>query len=467
MGNKKIFILLPDGIGLRNFAFSNFYKLGKNYGNEIVFWNNTMFSLSELNFPEIKIENAKTHPLTDIYKRAKIEIELNLNKKRANDSIYDSYKFSASKKGIKNGIKYIILRIIIAMNNSNNGLERIRKKIGVLERKTKLYHDSLETLKNEKPDFVFCTNQRVMLGIAPLLAANDLGIPTGTFIFSWDNLPKATKIIDADFYFVWSLYMKNELLYYYPNIKEIQIKISGTPQFEMHFDNEKLEEKTIFFNKHSLDINKKYICFTGDDTVTSPDDPCYLSDLAIAIQQLNLKGFNLGILFRRCPVDFSNRYDYVLDKFKDEITSINPAWTPLTESWNTILPQKEDDSLLSSIAEYSEMVVNLGSSTIFDFIAHKKPCGYFRYNQKEQLNEKWNIHTCYKFVHFRSMPNNAPVFWMDSPIEIEETIKRVLNSDSNEVMSNAQKWFEKINYHPPQLASERIWRAIDEIINSN
>ena len=27
MASKKIFILLPDGIGLRNFAFTNFYKI--------------------------------------------------------------------------------------------------------------------------------------------------------------------------------------------------------------------------------------------------------------------------------------------------------------------------------------------------------------------------------------------------------------------------------------------------------
>ena len=28
----------------------------------------------------------------------------------------------------------------------------------------------------------------------------------------------------------------------------------------------------------------------------------------------------------------------------------------------------------------------------------------------------------------------------------------------------AEKWFEKINQHPPQKASERIWEAIEQII---
>jgi hypothetical protein len=57
------------------------------------------------------------------------------------------------------------------------------------------------------------------LAVAPLLAAQDLGIPTATFIFSWDNLPKATMVVEANYYFVWSHHMKRELLLYYPNIE--------------------------------------------------------------------------------------------------------------------------------------------------------------------------------------------------------------------------------------------------------
>ncbi|MEY3500835.1 MAG: hypothetical protein RL308_2504, partial [Bacteroidota bacterium] len=45
MSNNKIFILLPDGIGLRNFAYTSFYSLGKNQGFDIFFWNNTPFPL--------------------------------------------------------------------------------------------------------------------------------------------------------------------------------------------------------------------------------------------------------------------------------------------------------------------------------------------------------------------------------------------------------------------------------------
>jgi hypothetical protein len=53
---KKSFYFLPDGVGLRNFAFTSLKKLDKRL-QEIVYWNNTVFSLKKkLNFEEVKIK---------------------------------------------------------------------------------------------------------------------------------------------------------------------------------------------------------------------------------------------------------------------------------------------------------------------------------------------------------------------------------------------------------------------------
>ena len=463
MSNNKIFILLPDGVGLRNFAYSNFYQIGKDKEFDVVFWNNTSFPLSDLGFSEIKINDAKVSPKTNILKAVKLYATLNLFEKRSNDSVYQSYKFPLQFKGIKSSLKSILCLFLIKRYSSEKKILKLDDDINKAERNTAYYKKCLETLQQEKPSIVFTTNQRQILSVAPLLAAKDLNIPTVAFIFSWDNLPKATLVVNTDFYFVWSEHMKQELLHYYPQIKEEQITITGTPQFEMHFDKKKLLSREAFFDTYKLDSNKKYICFSGDDFTSSPDDPKYLKDLAIAVRKLNSESFNLGIIFRKCPVDFSNRYDDVITEFKDLIVPIDPLWKTLTLHWDSILPQKEDDTLLSSIAEHCEMVVNLGSSMVFDFVAHQKPCGYFRYNQNEQLNEKWNIFKCYQFVHFRSMPNENSVFWLDNPEEIAQKIETILSNNSNLNVANAQKWFEKINQHPPQIASERIWNAIEEI----
>ena len=64
--NKKVFIFLPDGVGLRNFAFTQFKDIGAEKGYEIVYWNNTVFSLKEeLGYEEVKIEKSFSND-TDI-----------------------------------------------------------------------------------------------------------------------------------------------------------------------------------------------------------------------------------------------------------------------------------------------------------------------------------------------------------------------------------------------------------------
>ena len=466
MKNSKIFILLPDGVGLRNFAYSGFYEKCREKGFEVAYWNSTPFDLNILGYPEIKLQNAKLHPFTDVYKKAKVQVELNLNIKRANDAVYDSYRFPFQYNNLKQIIKNNMVNLLTFTHNSEKGLLRIRKRINAQERKTITYQDSLATLKKESPALVFCTNQRHITTVASLLAAQDLGIPTATFIYSWDNLPKATLVVETDYYIVWSNHMKQELQYYYPYIQSNQIFITGSPQFEMHFQKSKLPSRDAFFERYGLDIQKKYVCFSGNDITSSPDDPKYLEDIAIAVQKLNKKGHQLGVIFRKCPVDFSTRFDAIIEKYADVIVAIDPLWKPIAREWNTILPIKEDDLLLSAIAEHSEMVITIGSSTVFDFISHKKPCGYLYYNQKKQLDLNWDIFKCYQFVHFRSMPNKEVVFWLNDVEDMVDKIEMVLQKNTSNVIQNAQLWFEKINQHPPTGASDSIIKAFETIIRT-
>jgi hypothetical protein len=461
MSNKKIFILLPDGVGLRNFAFTEFYKKGKAKGMDLVFWNNTPFDLAIVGYEEIKLKQNGSGIFLEVLKSARKEIELNCNIQRSDDTVYDSYRFPSSYATFKSSTKSYIIRSLIQLFDSEKGLKKLRNLIKKTERKTKFYSESYELLKIQKPALVFCTNQRISLAIAPLLAAQDLKIPTVTFIFSWDNLPKGTMVVETDYYFVWSFHMKEELLYYYPYIKENQVVVTGTPQFENHFQVDNLIDRDLFFRQNGLDIQKKYICYSGDDVTTSPYDPDYLLDVIKAVRTLNKKGSQLGIIFRRSPVDFSSRFDTILEENKDIVTAIIPKWNKVGEGWNTILPTKEDSILQLNIIAHTELVVNLGSSMVFDYVSHKKPCAYMNYSP-ERHNGNWSVEKIYNYIHFRSMPADA-VVWLNSPDEIADKIEMMLSDEALKVVEKAQEWFEKINQHPAQEASSRIWESIDQI----
>jgi hypothetical protein len=334
---KKLFVLIPDGVGLRNFAYSRFPDFVKEAGWELVYWNATDFDLGTLGLKEIKL-NSRARSWTDLLKRAKIISELDHFKQKFNDPVYDKYKFPPGSNGFKKKLKNSIVSGLVRKFKGEKGLEKLRDQMESSERKSDFYLTCKSLLEKEMPDVLFCTSQRPVNAIAPVLAAKDLSIPTACFIFSWDNLPKATKVIESDYYLVWSEYMQTELLKYYPYIRPDQVKITGTPQFEVHYDKELVLSKEEFFKKYELDKAKKYLCFSGDDITTSPHDEFFLEDVAQAVYSLNKKGENLGIIFRRCPVDFSRRYDKVLEQYREIIVHIDPDWSGYGDSWNQTMP---------------------------------------------------------------------------------------------------------------------------------
>ena len=196
---------------------------------------------------------------------------------------------------------------------------------------------------------------------------------------------------------------------------------------------------------------------------TSPNDAQYLSDTADAVRRLNQNGHDLGLIFRRCPVDFSDRYDDVLARNRDVITPADPKWQQAGETWNTVLPTSEDlDFQLNTIA-HTEMVINLGSSMVFDYAAFGKPCAYINYDVVNTLRKGWSVKTIYNFVHFRSMPAKNAVLWIDGPQELDAVILKGLQ-DPAETVAAAREWFKKINAQPADLASQRIIDAFKTIL---
>lgn len=461
---KKIFIFFPDGVGLRNFAFTNFKSIGENMGFDITYWNNTIFSLKDnLGFKELKIENKESHPLTPLYLRAGKHIELNISQNKFNDSVYSTYKFPFSYKGVMNTLKTLFIRFLITFNNSEKGILRIRRRINYLERSTSKYKYCKAQLILHKPDLIFCTTQRASQSISALLAAKDLGIPTVAFVYSWDNVPKAMQVVETDYYCVWSDLMKEQLLQYYPFVNNEQVFVTGTPQFEPHFYSDLSETRDAFFKLYGLDINKRYVCFSGDDETTSPLDQYYLEDLSNAIRNLNSNGYNLGIIYRKCPVDLTQRYDAIIEANKDVIEVINPIWEQVGNMWNEVLPNKEDFKMLYNICEHSELVTNVCSSTVFDFLIHNKPCIYYNYEQPQLKKGIRDIGQNYKYVHFRSMPSDKAVVFCEDKKDLEVLVKQIIDGQLSNV-KDGLKWFEIVIGKTPTKASETIWQTINYIL---
>lgn len=462
---QRVVILMTDGVGLRNFVFSNFLKqIPANW--EVVFWHDVDFDFSAYPVQAVRLPKAQLHPLTDIWKNVRKHVELNVFKSTQQDAVYDTYRFKPTLKTWRQRLKWALTQQLIRKNNSPEKRMHIEQQMQRYERKTAYYRACLAQLKELRADVVLSTNQRPVVGIAPICAAKALGIPTATMIFSWDNLPKATLVLDTDYYLVWSEHMKREMQTYYPHKSANRIKITGSPQFEMHGQAEGMLSKEAFYQNYKLDPERTYICYSGDDYTTSPDDPDYLRAVAAAIRKGNALGHNYGLIFRRCPVDFSARYDEVLRDFADVIVPINPAWKAHSELWSTILPTQEDSDLLRNTIAHTAMVINLGSSMVFDYALYGKACAYIAFGSATPRETDWSIKQIYQYVHFRSMPSAHAVVWLRDPETIWETIAPVL-VDSTEQVTQAKKWFDVVHTQPYAQSSQRIWECVQQFAKPN
>ena len=103
---KKVFIFFPDGVGLRNFAFTGFKEIGEQLGFDITYWNNTIFPIEEeLGYKELKIASTKINPKTTVLSHARKRVELALSRKRSKDKVYSTYRFPLRWKSPKQMLK--------------------------------------------------------------------------------------------------------------------------------------------------------------------------------------------------------------------------------------------------------------------------------------------------------------------------------------------------------------------------
>ena len=56
---KKVFIFLPDGVGLKSFALTNFKEIGEAQGFDVTYWNNTPFSIEKELGRKVDMEDVK------------------------------------------------------------------------------------------------------------------------------------------------------------------------------------------------------------------------------------------------------------------------------------------------------------------------------------------------------------------------------------------------------------------------
>ncbi|PQB03890.1 hypothetical protein [Aureitalea marina] len=333
---KRILLFVPDGVGIRNYLYSNVFK---HPDFEVVMLHDFPQQVIEdlsLDLPIYSEHRISTYRegivekfLRELIHRVRIIRNV---RTQDNPSIYRFWKRPGS--GLTHRIFYGLIKGIAPLIRSYNAVLGLERRYTKSVKTNSGYQAIKRQIEELSVDQVFCTHQRAIKATPVMLAARELGLKTSTVIYSWDNLPKARLPFRADTYFLWSEVMLQHMQVFYPEIPRENLIVSGSPQFEFYTNQDILMSRDGFFTNYGLDPGRRIICFSGDDVRTSPYDPDYLRDLA---QQVTHSGLDseFQILLRRCPVDLSGRYQEVVNEFPDLIVEVPPNGGRM--SWNGLL----------------------------------------------------------------------------------------------------------------------------------
>lgn len=466
----KMILLVPDGVGIRNYIFSSFIRNFIKDGNEVLVYHSiSKFAIEEIQMNKSEIRNFKVIPdfkekfIARLLRESIAYARILINKKKLNNVTILKF-WSPSKNGFKRKILYFLAEILgVILSNSYSLIlkaDTLYEKEIVKNKTTELIK---KTLLDYQPDIILNLHQRAPSTVPIISSAIELNIKVATVIYSWDNVPKARLISRYDFYFVWSKLMKKELDVLYPEIASSQIHIVGTPQFEFYFQEKYYVDKEFFYDQFGLDIQKKTICFSGNDQA-SPYEAYYLNDLCEALCKIDQID-RPQIIFRRCPVDKTNRFNQVLKKYSHLIFSIDPDWGGVIGSdgcFSENYPRFNDVSLLVNTLKHSDLVINLGSTMAHDAAILDKPCLYLNYDPV--VNSVFKVEDIYNFQHFRSMENLNAVGWINSKEEIHQKIVSALINPL-QVGKDRKKWLKKIVLHPIENSSRMLHKKILECIS--
>jgi hypothetical protein len=278
-----------------------------------------------------------------------------------------------------------------------------------------------------KPDVLLCSHQRPPVILPVVLAARALGVPTATFIFSWDNLTSKGRMASGlDHYLVWSDLMQRELLTYYRDVSPAQVHIVGTPQFDVYADDTLLWSRDMFCARLQADPSRPLLCYSGGDTGNSPEDHEHVRILLDQIRAGRIGG-RPQVVLRPSPVDPGARYDRVRREYP-ELIFAPPQWVRASlHHWAEVFPSEDDVQFLANLTYHTDVNINLGSTMTLDFAIRDTPVVNVAFDVADPPPfglSLWDHH--YQFEHYRPVVDLGAARFARTPLELAEHVEMYL-----------------------------------------
>jgi hypothetical protein len=255
-----------------------------------------------------------------------------------------------------------------------------------------------------KPSLVFnASHVHSQLAIQAVQAAQWLGIPTATFIFSWDNLTSQGRILPAyDHYLVWNEDIRKQLLRIYPEVRPEQIMVTGTPQFDFHFRPEFYWSRATFCERIGADPNRPIVLYSTGMANHMPGEDRVVEGMADMLRGMDDLG-SPQLLVRVYPKDLTGRFDELKRRRKDILFPSIP-WEPVF-----LTPKYEDLYLLTNTIRHCAAGVNIASTISLELCMFDKPVINVGYDPPGMDIHPISFARYYQFDHYKPVVDSGAV----------------------------------------------------------
>jgi hypothetical protein len=288
-------------------------------------------------------------------------------------------------------------------------------------RALKTNHRLMAFLRAVNPTLVFnASHVHSEIAVQAVQAARWLGIPTATFIFSWDNLTSQGRIITPyDHYIVWNESLRDQLLDIYDVIRPEQVVVTGTPQFDYHFRPEFFWSREEFCRRVGADPARPLVVYTTGMANPMFGEPRIVEGVADAVA----RAADLGrpqLLVRVYPKDRTGRFEDLKQRRRDILFPEVP-WEP---HWLT--PKYDDLFLLTNTLRHADVGINAASTISLELCMLDRPVINIGYNPPGIDIWPWDYGRFYRFEHYRPVTESGAVAIAWSEDEIDGLLREAL-----------------------------------------
>ncbi len=304
---------------------------------------------------------------------------------------------------------------------NRRGLEFLSKIERVSSYHLKTTDIYLDLYRQLKPSLVFNGSHiHSRIATQAVQAAQWLGIPTATFIFSWDNLTSQGRImLPYDYFFVWNDALREQLLEMYREIKPEQVFVTGTPQFDFHFRPEFYWSREEFCRFVGADASRPIVVYTTGMANHMPNEQEIVEEIADFLAETENRP---QLLVRVYPKDLTGRFDELKNR-RPDILFPKIAWEA---GWLT--PTSEDSYALVNTLRHAALGINVASTISLELSMFDKPVINVGYNPASVPKNVVSYSDYYSFDHYQPIVESGAVQVAWSSGEMKTLISQALRN---------------------------------------